>query len=503
VVGVRLHDLFIPIGESEAEKLEKLRLRLGVPTVRVARRSLDARKGRPLGHHLQVATEEAPLESRWPAPRLVARPLEVVVVGSGPAGTFAALRLAQAGARVTLVEQGRPVQPRRHDLARLTQRGELDDSSNYCFGEGGAGTFSDGKLYTRVKDRAAVRTVLATLVEHGADESIVVESRAHIGSNRLPKILVALRQALIGLGVQYHWEQKVESLDIVGGRVRGVRCASGLTLSADHVVLAAGHSARSLFEALHRQGVALERKAFSVGARVEHRQPFINRAQYGDNAEHPALPPAFYELTAQARGRGVYSFCMCPGGWIVNSASEAGALATNGMSLKRRDSPFANSALVVSVEPRDFPEGVLGGLALQRSIERAAFVAGGEKFFAPTQLLEDFLARRSTAQPLDSTYRPGVVGGDVRALLPAFVGDALADGLQTFARRMPGFLRDAQLVGVEPRTSSPVRVLRNEQLESPSHAGLHPVGEGAGYAGGIVSAAIDGLRAAEAILQSW
>ena len=391
-------------------------------------------------------------------------------------------------------------------------RGALVEDSNYCFGEGGAGTFSDGKLYTRTKDRRAVAEVLRVLVVHGADGSILVESRPHIGSNRLPKILLALRAALEAQGVSYLWNDPV--VDIIpsemGGRVAAVRLRSGAELVADAVVLAVGHSARPVYELCARRGVALEAKAFAVGARIEHPQPLIDRAQYGRAAGHAALPAAFYHVTAHVPAqvpaggdRGVFSFCMCPGGWVVASATETGGLCVNGMSLSRRDSPFANSALVVSVEPRDFGgDGPLAGIAMQQRLERLAFEAGGGGYVAPAQRVDDFLAGRSTDSPLRSSYLPGVAPARLDAVLPGFVTEALRKALGRFGKMLPGFAgAEAQLVGVETRTSAPVRILRDPRsLQSPSMAGLYPAGEGAGYAGGIVSAAIDGLRIADAIL---
>lgn len=487
---------------------------------RVLRKSLDARKGFPLGYKMQVALfragereDNAAQEERLPPPERARRGLRVIVVGSGPAGAFAALRLAQAGAEVTVLEQGKAVQPRRRDLALLT-RGELVPSSNYCFGEGGAGTFSDGKLYTRTKDRRAVREVLLALCEHGADEAIAVESRPHIGSNRLPKVLTALREDLMGRGVTYLFEEAVVDLLVRGGRLVGVRCASGREVEGEAVVLAVGHSARPIYEVLWRRGVAMAPKAFAVGARVEHPQPLIDRIQYGGAAGHPALPAAFYQVSATCAGRGVYSFCMCPGGWLVPSSTEPGGLCTNGMSLKRRDSPLANAALVVSVEPRDFswswgwggaaglPEGhPLSGVAFQRLLEERAFAAGGGGFVAPAQRLQDFMAGRDSGSVLRTTYRPGVVPSDLSRLLPPFVIGPLREAVRRFGRGLPGFLSaEAQLVGVETRTSAPVRIERDGGLMSPTLAGLYPCGEGAGHAGGIVSAAIDGLRVADAIL---
>ncbi|MDW8284064.1 MAG: FAD-binding protein [Myxococcales bacterium] len=516
-------DLFVPLSELPRARMEagpsdpltSLALRraaqvAGMPPAlvssgRIVRKSLDARKGFPLGFRLQVvlarAGEALPASPRLPPP-VPARPgLHVVVVGSGPAGTFCALRLSQAGARVTVVEQGKPVQPRRRDLALLT-RGQLVPSSNYCFGEGGAGTYSDGKLYTRVKDRRAVQEVLLTLVEHGADPAIAVESRPHIGSNRLPRILSALRQNLEARGVVYLFEETVVDLLVRLGRAAGVVCASGRQVPADAVVLAPGHSARPLYELLLRRGVALQPKPFAVGVRVEHPQPLIDRIQYGAAAGHPALPPAFYHVTATCGGRGVYSFCMCPGGWVVPSATEPEGLCTNGMSLSRRNSPLANAALVVTVGPADFPsDHPLAGVALQRQMERAAFALGGGDGSAPAQRLIDLVAGRPSQDVRPSTYRPRVVPAEVGAALPPPVREALREALQGFDRLLPGFVGpEAQLVGVETRTSAPVRILRNEALMSPSLPGLYPCGEGAGMAGGIVSAAIDGLRVADAVL---
>lgn len=519
VTPLRIVPIFVPLDEPEAEAVARAARVSGYDPeavrLTVTRRSLDARKGHPIGFHLEVAIWPADavtrdLDDGLPPPVRARAGLHVIVVGSGPAGTYAALRLGEAGARVTLVELGKPVQPRRHDLASLTQRGELNPDSNYCFGEGGAGTFSDGKLYTRTKDRRAVRSVLRALIAHGGDPAILVESRPHVGSNKLPKILMAQRADLESRGATYVWSDGVTDLVQRDGRVIGVRCASGRELVGVAVVLAVGHSARRLYETLHARGVALEPKSFAVGARVEHPQPLIDRIQYGRAWEHPRLPAAFYHVTAtvptpDAGERGVYSFCMCPGGWIVDSSTEPGALCVNGMSLSRRDSPFANAALVVTVEPRDyigrFGDGPLAGVAFQRAIERRAFELGGGGFVAPAQRLTDFLARRPTATPLASSYRPRIGGGDVRAALPPFVGDALERALGRFQRALPGFVgREAQLVGVETRTSSPVRILRDAGLASPSHPGLYPTGEGAGYAGGIVSAAVDGMRVADAIL---
>lgn len=518
-------EIFVPLEEAgagfdlRARAAAALAIRHeDVAGVAILRRSLDARKGHPIGHRLRLEVYVgAPPPARAPRPRppRLSRPLRVVVAGSGPAGTFAALRLAEAGARVTLLELGKPVQARRHDLARLVRRGELDPTSNYCFGEGGAGTFSDGKLYTRTKDKAAVREVLAVLVEHGAEPAIEVESRPHVGSNKLPIILQRMRAHLHELGVEYRFSDPLDDLVVAaGGQVVGARLSSGADLPCDRLVLAVGHSARRTYETLVRRGVAAVPKPFAIGARVEHPQPLIDRIQYGPHHGHPALPAAFYHVTAKVRGggreRGCWSFCMCPGGWIVDSSTEPERLATNGMSLKRRDSPYANSALIVTVEPSDLAgvrggtDDPLAGIELQRAVEERAYQLGGGGFVAPAQRLGDFLAGRATTTPLRSSYRPRVVGADLREALPLFVVEALAAAIPVFERTMRGFFtEEAQLVGVETRTSAPLRFLRDpDTLESPSHPRLYPCGEGAGYAGGIVSAAIDGLRVADAILRS-
>jgi uncharacterized FAD-dependent dehydrogenase len=508
-------DLFVPLADADAPLGPQVERALGWPRgsagdLRVVRRSLDARKGRPLGHRLRVAVARqgealgpaAPPRAtrRWPAGRPVPR---VVIIGSGPAGTWAALRLAEAGVPATVLEQGKPVQPRRRDLALIT-RGELSPRSNYCFGEGGAGTYSDGKLYARAKDRAGVAEVIADLVRFGAPAEIEAEARPHVGSNRLPRVLSALREHLAGLGVTHRFETAASGLEVAGGRVRAVRVDGG-EIPADVVVLAVGHSARAVYAWAADAGLALERKAIAVGVRIEHPQPLIDRIQYGAAAGHPKLPPAFYELTAGDGGRGVYSFCMCPGGWIVPAATEPDGVVVNGMSLSRRDSPFANAGLVVSVSAEDFGpagDGPLAGVEFQRRLERAAFRAGGGHFRAPAQRLGDFLAGRRGSALGATSYRPGIAAADLGEVLPAFVAEALRAGLRQIGARLPAFLLpEALLIAAETRTSAPVRFLRDPvTLASPSAAGLYPCGEGAGYAGGIVSAALDGARVAERIL---
>lgn len=508
--------------------------RSGIPkpqAVLLVRKSLDARKGFPLGFRLglEVFAPGQPPPSaslrldlpghdgdwaflqgnlpRMPSPQRVLGRKKVAIIGTGPAGTFCADRLNQAGAEVVLIEQGQPVQPRRHDIAKLL-RGALSPESNYCFGEGGAGTFSDGKLYTRCKDKEAVGETVWTLVHHGADPQISFESRPHIGSNKWPKVLLALRADLEARGVTYHFGQKlVDLLRAPSGKLLGVRCEAGLQEQVDAVVLAVGHSARTVYELLAAQNILLQRKDFAIGSRIEHPQALIDKIQYGRAAQHPVLPAAFYQIASSVADRGVYSFCMCPGGWIVPSATESAGLCVNGMSLKRRDSPRANSALVVTVRASDverfgrFENDPLAGIYFQRTIEERAFAEGGGAFWAPAQRVTDFLCAKPSDRPLPSTFRPGVVPTDLAKVLPEFVVLSLRRALPQFDRSMPGFVSaEAQFVGVETRTSSPVRIVRDRGFQSPTLPGLFPVGEGAGYAGGIVSAAVDGLRAADAVV---
>ena len=479
--------------------------------VRVLRRSLDARRDRRLGYRMRVEVA-SPAENLAPSPPRPARPSwpvavpvpRVVIVGSGPAGAWAALRLAEAGVVSTILERGKPVGPRRADLASL-HRGQLNPESNYCFGEGGAGTYSDGKLYTRCKDRVGVAGVLADLVALGAPAEITIDARPHIGSNLLPKLLEALRARLQGLGVCYHFDCTFLGVRAEQGRIRAVQTSAG-EIPADLVVLAPGHSARDVYAWAAAARLALQRKDIAVGARIEHPQSVIDQLQYGRAAGHPRLPPAFYEVRALGAGRGVYSFCMCPGGWIVPAATELGGLVVNGMSLAKRNSPFANAALVVTVAGADFgPEaqGPLAGIDFQRRIEEAAFARGGGGFRAPAERAVDFLNRsRSDGLP-ESSYRPGVEHAGLDDVFPSFITEALREGLSAIGRRLPGFIHpQALLVAAETRTSAPVRILRDlATLESPALAGLYPAGEGAGYAGGIVSSALDGAKVAAAIIR--
>lgn len=520
-MALRLRDISLGLDDDEAALPQRVAAELGIDaagisSLLVVRRGVDARhKGRIVrvftvefsvrneGELLARSPGHARLEQVAAVTPLVLepvrRPHRVIVVGMGPAGLFAAWQLARCGVEVLLLEQGRPVEARIRDVERFWQDGILDGRSNVQFGEGGAGTFSDGKLTTRV-NHPATRLVLQTLVECGAPEAILVEAKPHIGSDRLRLVLIRLRQLLQRLGVTIRFETRLTGLLMRGTVVAGGVCGEE-ELSADSLVLAPGHSARETYRMLDQSGVHIEAKPFAVGLRVEHPAGLINAIQYGKPV-HPRLPTAEYALTWNnpASGRGVYSFCMCPGGEVVIGSSEAGGVVVNGMSRLKRANPYSNSALVVTVRPEDFPgRGALAGVAFQRHWEEAAFQAGGGDFRAPAQNLLAFLGRGNG--PLRSTARPGVREADLSRLLPDFVSDELRQALPQFDRRMRGFITgEATLIGVETRTSAPLRIVRGDDGQSLSHPGLYPAGEGAGYAGGIVSAALDGLRVAEKIV---
>jgi hypothetical protein len=478
-----------------------------LPPLEVRTRSIDARRGR-VRFHLLVGVARPPEAALGGAPLRETSGPPVVIVGGGPAGMFCAYELARAGVRSVIVDRGKLVQARRRDLKGLTQHGVVDPDSNYCFGEGGAGTYSDGKLYTRSHKRGDVRDVIEILALHGAPEQILVDARPHVGSNKLPKVITALRERLASVGSEMRFDARATELVVRDGRAIGVRLADGGELIGRAVVVATGHSARDVHEMLVRAGVALEPKAFAMGVRIEHPQPLIDRIQYGRAAGHPKLTAAAYSLTfTPPGGRGTFSFCMCPGGWIVPASTEPDGVVVNGMSLSRRDSPFANSGLVVSVEPKDFGGSVFGGVELQRTLERAAAVAGGGALRAPATRATDFARGRGSSTVPTTSYQPGLAAGDIGEVLAATglpLAAALREALGVFEGKMRGYLTDeAVLVGVESRTSSPVRVPRDPStLQAREVGDLYPCGEGAGYAGGIVSAALDGMRVARAIIGS-
>ncbi|MBY0583729.1 MAG: NAD(P)/FAD-dependent oxidoreductase, partial [Sphingomonas sp.] len=440
----------------------------------------------------------------------IARP---VVIGAGPCGIFAALILAQLGFRPIVLDRGKVVRERTKDTWGLWRRGVLNPESNAQFGEGGAGTFSDGKLYSRIKDpRHLNRKVLTEFVKAGAPAEILTEAHPHIGTFRLVTMVESMRASIEALGGEYRFSTRVDGLDIAtdstgGRRVRGVHLADGGYLAADRVILAIGHSARDSFAMLHAAGVYAEAKPFSIGVRIEHPQSWIDQARFGLDAGNPILGAAEYHISHHcSNGRTVYSFCMCPGGTVVAATSEAGRVATNGMSQYSRNERNANSGLVVAIDPaRDYPGDPLAGIALQRHWEERAYAAGGGNYRAPAQRLGDFLAGRpsTTLGAVVPSYRPGVHPTDLAECLPDFAVAAMREALPVFGRQIKGYDHpDVVMTGVETRTSSPVRFTRGEDMQSLNIAGLFPAGEGAGYAGGILSAAVDGIKAAEAVALS-
>lgn len=424
-----------------------------------------------------------------------------VVVGFGPAGMFAALILAMAGCKPIVLERGADAQSRHEAVSRFFETGELDAASNVQFGEGGAGTFSDGKLNTGVSN-PRIHWILEQLVEAGAQENILYDAKPHVGTDVLIHIVQNIRKRIISLGGEVRFHTQVTELVTGGNRLTGLKLSDDTILECDHCILAIGHSARDTFTMLHSSGVHMEPKAFSMGVRIEHKQKMVDWAQYG--CENPRLPPADYKLVAHLAERTVYTFCMCPGGYVVAAASEAGGTVTNGMSYSDRAGENANAAVLVTLQPEDFPEpGPLGGMHWQRKLEQNAFSMGGGNYHAPAQLLGDFLAGKKSEGPASvrPTYRPGVSWCDLHDVLPEVITSALKEGIQTLNGKLNGFSSpEAVLTAPETRSSSPVRIVRDKEGVS-SLRGLYPAGEGAGYAGGIMSAAIDGMMAAEALAE--
>ena len=533
---LRLTEIKLPLDHPEEALRAAVLEKLGLPEAElmelaIFRRANDARRKAAI---LMVYTvdvvvkDEAAVLARHagdrnvqPTPDMAYRPVaqapadlakRPVVIGAGPCGLFAGLILAEMGFKPSILDRGKVVRERTKDTWDLWRRSKLHPESNVQFGEGGAGTFSDGKLYSQVKDpRFLSRKVLNEFVAAGAPSEILTEAHPHVGTFRLVTMVEAMREKVEVLGGEYRFQHKVEDFDIAeqGGqrRLRGLRLEGGGYIEADHVVLALGHSARDTFEALFERGVHLEAKPFSLGFRIEHPQSWIDRARFGTNAGHKDLGAAAYSLSHHcSNGRTVYSFCMCPGGTVVAAASEPGRVVTNGMSQYSRNERNANAGIVVGITPdKDFPGHPLAGVEFQRRWEARAFTAGGGTYAAPGQRVGDFLAGKpSTALgEVVPSYRPGVTPTDLSTCLPDYAIEAIREALPVFARQIPGFdHHDAVLTGVETRTSSPVRITRGGDFQSLNTAGLYPAGEGAGYAGGILSASIDGIKVAEAVARS-
>ena len=493
--------------EQEIASKTKMSPELGF---RVVRRSIDAR-GRKVMVNLAVQIalkpdlEEIISYSTDNLPNVEsAKP--VIVVGAGPAGLFAALQLIELGLKPIVVERGKDVQARRRDLAAINKEHIVNPESNYCFGEGGAGTYSDGKLYTRSIKRGNVRRVLEILVAHGATTDILIDAHPHIGTNKLPKIIAAIRNTIIEHGGEVRFNAKVTDFLIQNNHIEGVVLADGEKVAGEGVILATGHSARDIFYLLQEKGIQIEGKPFALGVRIEHQQQLIDKIQYSCELRPDVLPAASYSLVHQTlyKGiqRGVFSFCMCPGGFIVPAATAPGEVVVNGMSPSRRDSKFANSGIVVAVEPEDLKPfrkyGELAGLRFQQEVEQQACKVAGSTQQAPAQRLADFIDKKVSGSLLPTSYQPGLASSNMDEVLPADVAYRLREGFKAFDKKMRGYMtNEAQIVGVESRTSSPVRIPRDaENLQHPQIKGLYPCGEGAGYAGGIASAAMDGERCA-------
>ncbi len=503
--------------EDATARIQACALKLGIPPSRIGgvklrKHSIDARQ-RAVKVQLRLDVSlDGPLQPD-PIPHSLIAPVaasakRIIIVGCGPAGMFAALRCLENGVKPILLERGKDASARRFDLAPLLREGRVVEESNYCFGEGGAGTFSDGKLYTRATKRGPVAKIYEVLVAHGAPDVILTDAHPHIGSNLLPNVVKAIRQTIIAAGGEVRFQTKVTDFLISGNHICGVATADDEEILASSVILATGHSARDIYRLLAAKKILLEAKPFAVGFRIEHPQPFIDRTQYhlDPTQERPRLlPAARYRLATKIRGRGVHSFCMCPGGWIVPAATENDEVVVNGMSLSRRDSPFANSGMVATVEPEDLKplakqHGILAGLIFQKELERSAKIAGNGGQVAPGQRVTDFLAGRISPTLPATSYFPGIRSAPLHELLPTWITSRMREGLALFGRQMRGYIsHDVLLLGFETRTSSPVRIPRREDtLEHPEINGLFPCGEGAGYAGGIVSAAMDGIKCADA-----
>ncbi len=480
-----------------------------IALVRILKRSVDARQHQVkvnLTLELYIDQEPQPAPVHFDYPDVSHAP-EVVVVGSGPAGLFASLRLIELGFRPIVLERGRDVLNRKYDIARINRNEAVDPESNYSFGEGGAGTFSDGKLFTRSKKRGDYNKALQALVFHGADPRILYEAHPHIGTDKLPRIMQHIRRTIVEAGGRYLFEKRVTDLRVRNGRIVAVACGDEW-IEAAAVVLATGHSARDIYHLLHQKGIRLEAKPFAMGVRIEHPQSLIDSIQYHNPAGRGEwLPAASYSLVSQENGRGVYSFCMCPGGFIVPALTDAAQSVVNGMSPSGRTSPFANSGLVTEVRLSDFAHlhsqwGELAGLKFQEEFEHLARQYGGEKQIAPAQRVADFVSGRLSKSLPKTSYIPGITPSRLDQWMPKFIAQGLQQGITTFGKRMHGFLtNEAIVVGVESRTSTPVRIPRDAVTGMhPEVQGLFPAGEGAGYAGGIISAALDGERTAEAVV---
>lgn len=477
-------------------------------TVQILKRSIDARSRKVVIRlKANVFIDELPEPEIFTVKyQNVSDKRPVLIIGAGPAGLFAAIRCIELGLKPIILERGKDVKLRRRDLALINREGRIDPDSNYCYGEGGAGTYSDGKLYTRSNKRGDVNYVLKTFVAHGATEDILIDARPHIGTNKLPGIITSMRDSILNAGGEIHFECRITDLIIRARKLKGVLVGDN-KFEANHVILATGHSARDIYYLLDKHQVLMEAKAFALGVRIEHPQEVIDQAQYHCSDRGPYLPPSYYSLVEQVEGRGVFSFCMCPGGIIAPCSTDHNEIVVNGWSPSKRNNPYANSGTVVQINLEDVSGSsgdALSMLKFQAGIEKLAFQAGGGNLVAPAQRMIDFVNNKLSSDLPANSYIPGTKSADLRSVLPEFIFKRLQKALPAFGKKMNGYYtNEAILVGVESRTSSPVRIPRDkESLQHPHLAGLYPCGEGAGYAGGIVSAAIDGMNCADAAFRA-
>ncbi|MBK7036856.1 MAG: FAD-dependent monooxygenase [Bacteroidetes bacterium] len=494
--------------ETEIRKLIRLKLNLtGDFYFKLLKRSIDARsKNIKINLRVQVSSEPLP-ETNFFIPQYasVEKKRPVAIIGSGPAGLFAALTLLERGIKPVIFERGKNVRDRRRDLAAINKEGIINPESNYCFGEGGAGTYSDGKLYTRSDKRGNIKSILETFVRFGADKDILVDAHPHIGTNKLPDIIQKMREVILDSGGEIHFNAKVTDIEIQFDAVTSLQINNTDTFKCDQIILATGHSARDIFELLHKRKILIEAKPFALGVRIEHPQQIIDKMQYHCDSRGEYLPPASYSIVKNFNGRGVYSFCMCPGGIIAPCATNNNEVVTNGWSPSKRNNPFANSGFVVSIELSDLKEfqkyGPLAGMYFQKEIEEKCFIAGGKNQGAPAQRMIDFVNNKLSSSLPDCSYQPGIISISLDTVLPEFIINALRNAfLQTKDLRSGYFTNEAVLVAPESRTSSPIKIPRDENtLQHIQIKGLFPCGEGAGYAGGIISAAIDGIRVGESV----
>jgi uncharacterized FAD-dependent dehydrogenase len=510
----------LPLKESKDENILKrkvahyLSITLNdITAIKILKKSIDARKPTiVINYKLKVYINEK-IEDKTIYNffyKNVSKAKKIHIIGFGPAGMYAALRCIELGFKPIVLERGKNVQDRRRDLKAINQAHFVNADSNYCFGEGGAGTYSDGKLYTRSLKRGDVRKIFENLVFHGATEQILVDAHPHIGTNKLPKVVQNIRETILKFGGEIHFESRVVDFNIKNKTLKSIVLKNGTEMNVNAVILATGHSARDIYELLHKKEIILKAKSFAMGIRIEHPQQIIDSIQYHCKGERDELlPAASYSLVQQVTNRGVYSFCMCPGGFIVPAATANGEVVVNGMSPSKRNNLFANSGIVVEINAEEDLKkyekyGVLKGLMFQKELERLAFTAGGRTQTAPAQRLTDFVEGKLSANLNTTSYQPGLKSAPLHSLLPKLIGSRLRKGLKAFGQKMNGFYTDqANIIGVESRTSSPINIPRNENLEHIEIKGLFPCGEGGGYAGGIISAAMDGERCAEAVVKAW